>query len=53
MTFHTKLLWVKKPLRIRFDKMSGFIAIYGGNEFNEIYDKIKYLINEKVVLQIC
>ena len=45
----------KKPLRIRFDKIDGFIKIYGGSrylvlsEYNEIYDKIKYL---KVVLHI-
>ena len=33
MTFHTKLL--RKPLRIRFDKIHGFI---------KIHDKIRYLV---------
>ena len=51
MTFHTK------PLRIRFDKIDGFIMV-GGGEFkhlvsfdNGLFDKIcgktKYLISEK------
>ena len=50
-----KLFMGKKPLRIRFDKIDGFIKIYGAirylvlSEHNEIYDKIKYL---KVVLHI-
>ena len=48
----------KKTLRIQFDKIDGFIEMYGGIkylvllQYNEIYDKIKYLISEKVVLQI-
>ena len=43
----------KKALRTRFDKIDGFIKIYGGIrylallEHNEIYNKIKYLISEK------
>ena len=51
-----------KPLRIRFDKIDGFIiALDGKNKhlilfdyglFNKICDEIKYLINKKVVLQI-
>ena len=38
----------RKPLRIQFDKIDGFIKIYVGVrylvllEYNEIYDKIKY-----------
>ena len=43
----------KKPLHIRFDKIDRFIRIYGEIrylvllEYNEIYDKIRYLINKK------
>ena len=43
----------KKPLRIWFDKIDGFINIYGGIrylvllDYNEIYDKIKCLLSEK------
>ena len=45
-----------KPLRIRFDKIDGFIKIYDNSRYSvlfdysycdEIYDKIKYLISEK------
>ena len=49
-------------VRIRFDKIDGFIRVHGGEVrylvlfdyglFDEICDKIKYLISEKVVLQI-
>ena len=52
----------RKPLRIRFDKIDGFIiALDSKNKllilfdyglFNKICDKIKYLISKKVVLQI-
>ena len=51
-----------KPLRIRFDKIDGFIIALDGKTkhvtlfdyvlFNKIFDKIKYLIIKKVVLQI-
>ena len=51
-----------KPLRIRFDKINGFITSFDGKIkhlilfdcelFNKICDKIKYLIIKKVVLQI-
>ena len=43
----------KKALHIQFDKIDAFIKIYGGirylvlSEYNEVYDKIKYLIREK------
>ena len=49
------------PLRIRFDEIDGFIKIYGGIRFlvlvghrwyDEICDRIKYLISEKMVLQV-
>ena len=51
-----------KPLRIRFDKIGGYIRVCGGEFrylvlfdcglFDKTYYKVKYLINEKVVLQI-
>ena len=43
----------KKPLRIWFDKLDGFIKIYGRIrclvliEYNEIYDQVKYLVSKK------
>ena len=55
MIFHIKLIgW--KPLRIRFDKIDGFIRIYtgtrnltlfGSEKHGAIYDKIRYLISLK------
>ena len=44
-----------KPLRIRFDKIDGFIKIYDGTRYlvlfgperYDIYDRIRYLIREK------
>ena len=38
-----------KPLRIRFNKIDGFIKIYNGTRFgperyDAIYDRIRYLI---------
>ena len=56
MTFHTKLLWVKKPFCIKFDKIDGFIKIYdptgylllfGHEKYDVIYDEIRYLTSEK------
>ena len=50
-----------KPLCIRFDKVDGMIKIYDGTRYlelfgpriyNAIYDRIKYLISEKVMLNI-
>ena len=50
-----------KPLRIDFNKTNGFTTIYGKIRYlvllaysycDKICDKIKYLISEKVVLQI-
>ena len=48
------------PLHIRFDKIDGFIKNYdgirylvlSGSYYDEIFDRIKYLISKKVVLQI-
>ena len=56
MTFHIKLLWIQKPLRIRFDEIDGFIKIYYGirylvlfssSWYDKISDRIKYLISKK------
>ena len=50
-----------KPLRIRFHEIDGFIKIYEGIRYlvlfgpgwyHAIYNRIRYLISEKVVLQI-
>ena len=46
-----------KPLRIRFDKIDGFIMVFDGTTkhfalFDKNRNKIKYLISKKVVLQI-
>ena len=45
-----------KPLRIRFDKIDGFIMVFDGTTkhfalFDKNRNKIKYLISKKVVLQ--
>ena len=51
-----KTLISSKPLRIRFDKMDGFIRIYDGTKYltlfgsvkyDAIYDRITYLISLK------
>ena len=48
-----------KPLRIRFDKIDGFIKIYDGTRqlvlfsperYDPIYDRIRYLVSEKMIL---
>ena len=61
MTFHTKLQRVQNHC-VSFDEIDGFISVRGGEFrhlvlfdcglFNKICDKIKYLIYEKMVLQI-
>ena len=54
--FSYKTLIDVKPLRIRFDKIDGFIRIYDGNrylvlfglqKYDAIYNRIRYLINQK------
>ena len=46
----------EKPLRIRFDKIDGFIKVYHGNRYlvifdywfyDKIYNRFRYLISEK------
>ena len=55
ITFCAKLFRAK-PLRIRFDKVDGFIRVYDGTIYSvlfgpgkhhAVYDKIRYLINQK------
>ena len=45
-----------KPVQIRFDKLDGFIKIYDGTRYlvlfgperyDAVYNRIRYLINEK------
>ena len=59
ITFHTKLSYKMGPklLRIRFDKIDGFIGVCGSEFrclvlfdyglFDKICDRIKYLIRKK------
>ena len=51
-----KILIDSKPLRVRFDKIDGFIRVYDGTrhlvlfrseKYDPIYNKIRYLINIK------
>ena len=51
-----KTLISPKPLRIRFDKIDGFVRIYdgtrhlllfGSEKYNAIYNRIRYLISLK------
>ena len=50
-----KTLFASKSLRIRFDKVDGFIRVYDGirslvlfgpEKYNSIYDKTRYLIRQ-------
>ena len=56
MTFHTKLSWEAKSLRIRFDVIYGFINIYDGIRYlvlfgfelyDAIYKRFRYRIGKK------
>ena len=56
-----KTLVGPKPLRIRFDKIDGFIRVYRGTwylalfgpqKYDAIYNRIRYLINQKVILHM-
>ena len=51
-----KSLIAAKPLRLRFDKVDGFIRVYDGTRFlvlfspekcNAIFNKIKYITSQK------
>ena len=57
-----KTLIASKPLRIRFDKIDGFIRIYdetryitlfGSEKYDVIYNRIRYLISLKKQYHIC
>ena len=50
-----------KQLRIRFDKIDGFITAYGGTrylvlcgteKYDLVYNRIRYLISQKMVLHM-
>ena len=52
-----KTLFGPKPFRIRFDKIDGFMRVYGGTRYlvllglkkiDVIYNRIRYLINLKI-----
>ena len=56
--FQTKLLCKQNLLRIRFDGMDGFIkiyneiiylAIFGTERYDAIYNRIRYLIGKNVL----
>ena len=58
MTFHTELLWVQN---IRFDEIDGcikicdgirYLVLIGSGLYDATYNRIRYLISKKVVLQI-
>ena len=53
-----KTLIGAKPLRIRFDKVDGFIRVYDGNRYvvsfgpeiyGAIYNRLRYLISQKML----
>ena len=61
MTFHVKFLIGPKHLRIRFDKIDGFIIVYhgtryltffGSEKYDAIYNRIRYLISLKSSINI-
>ena len=47
-----------RPLRIKFDEINEFIKVYDGiilfgpEQYDAIYNKTRYLISKKIVLQI-
>ena len=57
MTFHTNFQWVQKPLKIRYDKIDGFIKVHYKIRYLVLFDysyyydkicnKIRYLISGK------
>ena len=59
MIFQANFLTGTIPLRIRFNKIDGFIKIHNKIRYlvlfdwcDKVYDRIKHLISENVVLQI-
>ena len=54
-----KTLFGSKPLCIRFDEVERFVRVYDGirylvlfdsEQYNAIYNRIRYLLSQKVVL---
>ena len=53
MTFHIKLWLIQKPLRIRFDKIDGFIRIYDGTRYLKLFDTEKYEpVFDRIIYQV-
>ena len=57
-----KAMFGSKPLRIRFDEVGGSIRVYDGirylvlfgyQKYDPIYNKIRYLINQKKLYYLC
>ena len=47
-----KTLFGSKPLRIRFDKVNGFIRVYNGTRYLTLFNlRIRYLISQKSVIK--
>ena len=52
MTFHIKTLFGSKPLSIRVYEGIRYLVLFGTQKYDPIYDKIRYVISQKVVLHI-
>ena len=52
MTFHIKTLFGSKPLSIRVYEVIRYLVLFGPQKYDPIYDKIRYVISQKVVLHI-
>ena len=53
MTLHIKLWLIQKSLRIRFDKIDGFIRIYDGTRYLKFFDTEKYeTISDRIIYQV-
>ena len=44
-----KILIDTKPLRIRFDKVDGFIRVYGGTRYLVLFGDEKYVLIYKII----
>ena len=52
MTFHIKTLLGSKPLSIRVYEGIRYLLLFRPEKYDAIYDKIGYVISQKVVLHI-
>ena len=52
MAFHNKTLLGSKPLSIRVYEGIRYLVLFGPEKYDAIYDKIRYVISQKVVLHI-